>query len=220
MKTEIIRLEGWTLRARLPTDLAGAPALLMLHGWLGDEDVMWIFASKAPDGFALFSPQAPYQVPGGGFSWVRNRGSGLSKFTDFEPAVAALDGLIDALAGRFYGEFSKVHVMGFSQGAALAYCWAARSPGRIRSLAALAGFPPEGLEANLKGGDWNGLPVFIAHGTQDEVVPVSHMRAGARIAERAGAALNLCEDAVGHKLSANCHRALGHFYESLIANPG
>ena len=212
MEAERIDLEVWTLRARLPLHPEGAPVLIMLHGRLGTEDVMWIFGRKIPASFTVFSPRALHPALKGGYSWVKNRASGFSSHEDFRPAVDALDGLVATLAARFPADFSKVHVMGFSQGAALGYSWAARSPGRLSSLAVLAGFPPSGLEINLGSAAWAGLPVLIAHGSQDETVPVALAEEGLRIAQSAGAEAELVTDAVGHKLGGNGMRALGDFY--------
>jgi hypothetical protein len=47
MGTELCELEGWTYRVRLPAGGAAPRVMLLLHGWLGNEDVMWVFASRA-----------------------------------------------------------------------------------------------------------------------------------------------------------------------------
>jgi phospholipase/carboxylesterase len=215
LETEILQIEGWTVRARVPEAPSDHPILLMLHGWLGNEDVMWVFDQKIPDDFAVYSPRAPHPAPGGGFSWVKNRASGFSAFADFTPSCDALSTLIDSLEARFAGDFSRIHVMGFSQGAALAFSWAALAPQRVRSLAALAGFLPDGAAERLIDGIWALLPVFITHGSRDKIVPIERMRAGALVIEAAGTDLTVCEDDVGHKLSARCLRALGEFYEGM-----
>lgn len=216
METEIFQIVDWTVRARVPEEPTVHPILLMLHGWLGNEDVMWIFDQKIPDDFAVYSPRALHPAPGGGFSWVRNRTSGFSTFADFAPSCDALSALISSLGSRFGGDFSRIHLMGFSQGAALALSWAARSPQRVLSLAVLAGFLPDGATESLEDGAWAGLPVFVAHGSRDQIVSIERMRAGADAIAAAGADLTVCEDDVGHKLSANCNRALGQFYERFV----
>ena len=48
-------------------------------------------------------------------------------------------------------------------------------------------------------------------------VPIERMRSGVELVKRAGADLTVCEDEVGHKLSVDCLRGLGHFYEALKA---
>jgi phospholipase/carboxylesterase len=189
----------------------------MLHGWLGNEDVMWVFGRKIPESIAVFAPRATHGTSAGGYSWVKDRAEGrYSSLEDLSPAAEAIDNLLESLAGRFAGDFSRVHVMGFSQGAALAYSWAALSHRRVRSLAALAGFPPEGLEASLSANAWSGLPVLVAHGREDTTVPIGMAEDALRIARSAGARASLCIDDVGHKLGSSCMRALGDFYAEAL----
>jgi phospholipase/carboxylesterase len=57
-----------------------------------------------------------------------------------------------------------------------------------------------------------GKPFFVAHGTRDETVNVERARASIAILEQAGAIVTYCEDEVGHKVSANCLRALREFF--------
>ena len=87
-------------------------------------------------------------------------------------------------------------------------------PQRIRKMGVLAGFLPSGLEDEIEKKPLAGKHVFVAHGTQDEMVPVDRARASMQELERAGAQITYCEDEVGHKLSSNCLRAL----ESYLAN--
>jgi phospholipase/carboxylesterase len=108
--------------------------------------------------------------------------------------------------------------MGFSQGAAACYAWAASFPQQILSVAGLAGFVPEGIAANFDVDSLKDIPVFMAHGSRDNTVPIEIMRSGARVIENTGARLTICEDDVGHKLSSNCMRGLGHFYDKVFQN--
>jgi phospholipase/carboxylesterase len=64
-----------------------------------------------------------------------------------------------------------------------------------------------------------GKPFFIAHGTKDETVSIQHARESREILERAGAQVTYSEDEVGHKVSANCLRALKEFFADTGSNP-
>jgi phospholipase/carboxylesterase len=112
---------------------------------------------------------------------------------------------------------SRLHLVGFSQGAALAYTMAILHPERITSLAVLSGFMPDGASSWLDTGRLQGMPVFAAHGTQDDLVPVERARKSVEMLEKAGASVTYCEDDVGHKLSVKCFRGLEAFY--LRLNP-
>ena len=118
-----------------------------------------------------------------------------------------------ALTWKFpQADFGSIHLLGFSQGAALAYAFTLFYPGRVTTLAGLAGFLPENAENWAQREKLTGLPVFISHGIRDDVVPVADARMAARVFQESGAKVTYCEDDVGHKLGANCFRALQAFY--------
>jgi predicted esterase len=102
--------------------------------------------------------------------------------------------------------------MGFSQGAARCNVLGFLYPDRIGKTGILAGFVPEGLEEWVSGRPLEGKPYFVAHGTKDETISVDRARASIAILEQAGANVTYCEDEVGHKVSANCLRALKEFF--------
>lgn len=215
MKTEIFEHDDWTLRVRKPEGPGPHPAAFLLHGWKGTEDVMWVFAGKLPKNVLIVAPRAIFNAPNG-YSWVRERNEGFSTLPMFAEAVQRLQSLPGSLAAVFDADFSKVHLMGFSQGAAACYAWTAARPDQVKSLAGLAGFVPAGFEEGTNGKPLKGIPVFMGHGIQDETVPIDIMRRGASVVSRAGADLSTCEDDVGHKLGANCMKALGHFYDDVF----
>jgi phospholipase/carboxylesterase len=204
-------IDGWTVRWRPPQDETPVPALLMLHGWTGDEDVMWIFAPRLPERVVLIAPRAPHPAPRGGYSWTQRLGPAWPTFADFTPAVDGLLGLLTP--DNFPGvDFQRLLVAGFSQGAALTYSLTARAPERVQAAAGLAGFLPEAMPAPQSIPGLAGKPLFVTHGTQDEIVPVARGRQAVDWFEQAGAQVSYCEDAVGHKLSASCFRSLETFF--------
>ncbi len=66
--THQMTYNGWTMRVR---HAAQEPArfLLLLHGWTGDENSMWIFARNFPADMWIAAPRALYPAEGGGYSW-------------------------------------------------------------------------------------------------------------------------------------------------------
>lgn len=85
-------------------------------------------------------------------------------------------------------------------------------PERITSVAGLSGFLPEDSQVIAQRQPIIGKRLFLAHGTQDRLVPVERARQAVDILETAGAQVVYCEDDVGHKLSASCFRGLEAFY--------
>ncbi len=219
MQTKLIEHAGWTLRIRQPALPGPYPVALLLHGWKGNEDVMWIFAGRLPANSLIIAPRAPYPASSG-YSWVEERTDSFSSYDMFLNSIRQLRDLTKSLDQLYYGDFSKVHLMGFSQGAAACFAWVATHPEQVVSLAALASFVPEGIDAVLKSNSLAGLPVFIAHGTNDQTVPISIMRTGSVVLQNSGAELVYCEDPVEHRLGSGCMRSLGDFYREIFMNRG
>lgn len=212
-KIKTIELDNWVIRMREPAGGNPERILLMLHGWTGDEKAMWVFAKRLPENALLIAPRGMYTTPLGGYGWHPYKHKVWPWVDDFIPAIEALDHLLEVklLSGK--GN-SKVSIVGFSQGAALAYAFTMLRPYRVRSVAGLSGFLPEGAEALARNKPLQGIQVFIAHGTQDELVPVERARKAVELLERSGAHVIYCEDDVGHKLSANCFNGLEGFFKS------
>lgn len=205
---------GWTLRVRHATQQPSR-FLLMLHGWTGDENSMWIFARKIPEKYWITSPRALHVAQEGGYSWRVSRPGPrvLPTYFDLKPAAEALVRLVDDLSSSWGVEASKFDVVGFSQGGALANVIAMMYPGRIRRAAVLAGFMPADTDDLIANRVLDGKPFFVAHGTKDELITVAHARESIKLLEQAGAQVTYCESEVGHKVSLECLNGLESFFE-------
>lgn len=206
--------QGWTVRVQPPRAMqsAGSPrVILLLHGLLGNETVMWIFARSIPNDYWIFAPRAPVQIEPNGFSWLP-RGEGWPGLSHFRQAASDLIEAFKCWSEKAGAPANSFDVMGFSQGAAMAYAAAAYFPQHVNRILALAGFLPQdsqvtGLYANLRG-----KRVYISHGSQDETIPVHEARQAVKILQSVGADVTYCESETGHKMSAACLRGLGEFF--------
>lgn len=212
-KDEGIRsIDNWVMRLHRPEGTGPFPILLMLHGCTGDENSMWVFAPRFLKNALMIAPRGIYTTKGSGYSWHPEISRPWPWVNDFIPTV---EKLFDTISRKNIpdGDFSELHIVGFSQGAALAYTMAILYPERIASLAGLSGFLPDGASALMGTERLKGLPIFITHGTQDDLVPVERARMSVDILQKSGAIVTYCEDNVGHKLSTKCFRGLEAFYE-------
>jgi phospholipase/carboxylesterase len=210
----------WHLKVRLPDGPPPHPVMFMLHGLAGDELAMGIFGNQIPAHFLVLAPRGLFESDVGGFSWLRRTAPswpGINHFTEPGGQILAL---ADAAEEVFERDLDQIHLMGFSQGAALVYSMAFQHPARVQSLAGLAGFLPEGSENLVKPGLLSGRKAFVSHGTLDQTVPVAQARHAVQVLEDAGAEVVYCEADVGHKLGASCFRALGIFYNRLESRAG
>ena len=211
MDERTITVDQLVMKIRQPDGAGPFPVLLMIHGWTGNENSMWVFAPRLPTNSLLIAPRGLFTTTGAGYSWYPKLDKHLPGFDNFSTSVEKLFSTVSAQNFPM-GDFSAMHLVGFSQGAALAYAMAIHHPQQVASLAGLSGFLPDGASAWLQAGRLAGMPTFIAHGTQDERVPVERARAAVAQLEQAGASVIYCEDDVGHKLSAKCFHGLEAFY--------
>jgi phospholipase/carboxylesterase len=81
----------------------------------------------------------------------------------------------------------------------------------VKTVASLSGFLPDGLDMITARNSFSEKPIFLAHGSRDELVPIERARSAVDILGKAGGNVTYCEDDVGHKLSASCFRGLEGF---------
>lgn len=211
--TELRSIDGAMVRIQTPPGPGPHRVVVMLHGLTGDEDVMWVFAGRLPQDALLIAPRGLYPTNVGGYGW--------QKTLTWGQAVGGLnDGVkfLERLLTRENfptADLEQVSLVGFSQGAALAYLYGLTHPNRVAALAGLAGFFPVEARTLVQNRPFAGKSVFLAHGTEDKIVPFEKAVETKGLLEEAGAVVILCSDEVGHKLSANCFRGLEMYFRGM-----
>lgn len=179
---------------------AGDPAgtLVLLHGRGADEhDLFGLFDVLDPKRrLRGITVGGPLSLPPGGRHWYVVPRVGFPEPASFAGSYAALAELLD---DELELDWATTVVGGFSQGTVMSYALGL-GPGRPRpaGILAFSGFIPtvEGWAPELDA--VAGLPVLIAHGTLDPVIPVTFAHdARARLAE-AGADVVLHESPMAH----------------------
>ena len=185
-------------------NLAGpsAPLFVLVHGRAGTFDVMWAFNRVLPPNCNVVAPQAPLG-DGSGFSWWQ---IGLSKEDTLRAASTAADQL-GAFIDQYIAEHSltpsRVVLVGFSQGGALVSV-ALQKGITAHGAALLASFAIRVEDATSVR-----VPIFIAHGSADEIVPVGKAEWTKSYLESLGAQVELIVDDVGHKVGVSGMKGLG-----------
>lgn len=142
------------------------PLLLCLHGYGSrPEEFMALWESAREFSCIMAVPQAPFPFDTGpelGYSWIAD---GYSAGMAGEYIL----GVLDLLQVRY--PVNRVFLVGFSQGAGLAYLAGLRSPNRFAGIAAFSGWFPEEI-SDMEIEAARSLPVRVVHGELDGVVPM------------------------------------------------
>jgi phospholipase/carboxylesterase len=194
-------LDGLVHMIRPPT---GEPdgALVLMHGrGTSEQDVAGLLEVLDPERrFVGACPRGPLQLPpGGGFHWYAVPRVGFPDPDTFRASYAALGEWLEALAAETGVPAERTVLGGFSQGTVMAWALAlgADRP-RPAGILAISGFIPtvEGWEPDVA--RLAGLPVAIAHGTQDPVIGIGFGRDARDLATEHGAEVLYREGPVGH----------------------
>jgi phospholipase/carboxylesterase len=211
--TSLISFNNWTLRIRESTH-PSPRLMLLIHGFTGDENSMWVFGRDLIPRYWIVAPRAPYVGEPSGYSWRSPQFENMNRLSLdlLRDSAEGLIRLVDEYSASAQVDATVFDVMGFSQGGAMSSLLAFLYPQRIRKVGILAGFVPGGLEELVSQRPLEGKPFFVAHGTKDETVPIDQARASIETLEQAGAQVTYCEDEVGHKVSVTCLRSLKTFF--------
>ncbi|GAA3184833.1 hypothetical protein GCM10010531_43810 [Blastococcus jejuensis] len=175
-----------------------APLAVLLHGRGADEAAIIGLADHLPGGVAYAAVRAPIGE-GGGYAWFANQGIGRPVEASLRATMDWFRGWLDGVApaGR------PVVLIGFSGGAAFAGGLLLDDPSRYAGAAILSGTLPFDAGLPVTPGRLVGVPVFVAQGEQDVVIPRELLdRTWNYLHDESGAPTTGRRDPVGHAITA------------------
>ncbi len=121
---------------------------------------------------------------------------------------------LDEVTQKYPTPEGKLIVGGFSQGALMALDSGLRTTLKLAGIIVMSGGLYEPDLPDLP--SHAGLPVLIAHGTADEVVPVNYARRARRVLEDAGLDVEYHEYPMGHQVAAEEAAVVKAFLETTL----
>jgi len=184
------------------------PALLMLHGRGSNELDLLELAGGLDGRFLVLSPRAPFALDGG-FHWYELSQVGVPDPRTFEQGLGTLRRFV-AEAVEGYGiDPSRLYVLGFSQGAVMTGALALTNPPLVAGAVMLSGYLPLHSGLPIDEQALAGRLFFVAHGTQDVVIPVTFGREARAYLERVAVDLTYREYPMAHQVDYAELQAIG-----------
>ena len=197
-----------------PTGAAPVASVIVLHGLGADGhdfvpicDELDLSAVGAVRYVFPHAPVRPVTVNGGYRmrAWYDILGTEIDRRED-EPglrlSLGAVHRLVDREVERGIAP-GRIVLMGFSQGCAMTLLAGLRYPERLAGLAGLSGYLPlaatTAAERHAANAD---VPVFLAHGSADPVIPIARGRASRDALVALGHAVEWHEYAMPHSVCA------------------
>jgi phospholipase/carboxylesterase len=144
------------------------PLVILLHGRGADENDLIDLAGDLPREFAYASVRGPLALPEGGYRWFEDRGVARPIGKSLRAAVAGLRAWADGPAAAEYDR-AQTYLLGFSAGMMTAGALVLDDPARFAGAVLLSG--AIALDETATAGRLAGVPIFMAHGTADMMIP-------------------------------------------------
>ena len=189
------------------------PLVVLLHGRGSNETEILGLAPHLPTGPEYAAVRAPI-AEGGGYAWFANRGIGRPLADSLRSTMDWFQTWLDkvAPAGR------PVILVGFSGGAAFTGGLVLDDPSRYAGAAVLYGTLPFDAELATDPGQLAHLPVFVAQGDADHVIPRALLdRTWNYLLSESGAPTVAQRQSGGHQLTAETVHNLGDWIAHRLA---
>lgn len=179
-----------------PAGVAG-PVLLLLHGTGGNENDLLDLGGSLYPGASLLSPRGKILENGVTPRFFRRLAEGVFDEEDLVFRTHELADFVAAAASAYGFDEKKVVALGYSNGANIAASTLLLRPGTLQGAVLLRAMVP--LAPSVLP-DLTGVPIFLAAGRGDPIIPTQNVERLAGMLKKAGADLTLHWSAAGHQL--------------------
>lgn len=184
------------LPPRSPAD-GPPPALLLLHGRGSDErDLVGLAAALDPR-LTVVSARAMAPL-GPGYHWYDLHAIGEPEPTGFRRSLALLDHFVDEIVVGYGIDPARLYLLGFSQGAVMSGSLTLTRPERVAGAVLLSGYLPLRSGLAIDQARLRGRPIFVGHGTWDQVIGVEFGREAHAFLAQVGADVTYREYPIAH----------------------
>lgn len=180
----------------VPGDEDGA-TLLLLHGTGGNENDLIPLGKELAPGATILSPRGQISEHGAP-RFFRRLAEGVFDMEDLVFRTHELAEFVENAAEEYGFDKEKLVAAGYSNGANIAASLVLLHPGLLHAAVLFRSMVP--LEPEVTP-DLSGMPVFMAAGTRDQMIPPDNTERLARMLQEAGAEVDLRWRDIGHPLT-------------------
>lgn len=173
------------------------PALLLLHGRGANELDLLPLADELDPRLFVIGARAPLPFSDG-FAWYWIGDVGSPDPSSFSASLDALQQFVEQLPRAYPVDPSRIYTLGFSQGAVMAGSLLLTRPDLVAGTIMLSGYLPVDLNRPVDEAGLAHRPVFVGHGTADQLIPVAWGRQVRDFFSRVGADLTYREYPIPH----------------------
>ena len=178
-------------------------AIILLHGVGSNEQDLFGLADHLPDEFYIISARGQYALGSGRFAWYN------VDFSTGKPVINPQQELASrAVIRRFISEMKEKHRLeeiylgGFSQGGIMSYSVGLADPKKVDGVISFSGRILEEVQESITArAEHKALRVFLAHGIQDNTLPIHYARQAKTCLEEIGVQLTYREYQMAHQIN-------------------
>jgi phospholipase/carboxylesterase len=177
--------------------------IILLHGVGSNEQDLFSLAQHLPDEFWLISPRGPFSVGAGRYAWYQvdfSTGKPIINTQQEAHSREILRTFIKQIKQKYAVE--EVYLGGFSQGAIMSYSIGLTNPKEVNGIVALSGRILDEIKPFVKKRDeLKALKVFVAHGIQDNTLPIHYAREAQEYLNSLEISVSYHEYPLGHQIN-------------------
>ena len=207
-------------KIRVPEKITkNTASIFFLHGYGSNMNDLFSLGQLFPDEWAIISLQAPLPTGFGGWAWAELDYNNLKELPKPEQRYSSRDSIIESIntcVTDLNLDPSRVHLIGFSQGAAFTLFCGLTNPKMFHGLVALCGFIEyKKIKDEIEPRKVKNLNIFVGSGIIDEVIPIHLGRMTERGLRKLGTKPVYNEYNAGHTISNDCLNDLLGWIQSI-----
>lgn len=191
-------------------------AIILLHGFGSNENDLFSLADKLPRDMYVIAPRGQYTLGTNRYAWFNVDFSTGKPVYDKTQEISSRNLIIKFIEQvKENYKVEEFYLGGFSQGGIMSYSIGLTHPKLIKAIFVLSGRILVEIRPSIsKNQDLENLPVFVAHGTQDNTLPIDYARDAKEYLKSLQVQLCYHEYNIGHQITESVIKDLNDWLDN------